>query len=337
MSRRAVRYASRHGADITRESVELPSNVAEEEIENSSTSANIFPFTTDKALEPSKTIHLFKLCLESILEAPDLQEMIQVVKRDLYNRDYLAAFGSDDNRFAYVSRWTPARALSYSSLFSSLHEFQSLLDDPEKEVKALCIGGGASSELVALASVFCRSKEYNSKSNSSLSIDIIDIADWSKVVLTLTTYIKKNWIYNPDKFSTNFIFGDVLDQNANHGINYNQLDLITLLFTTNELFAEKRPETIKLLQLLNRQCKQGSLLLIAESAGSYSNVMVGSKKFPVQFLVDMILVGKQGANDGDWEIVEQNESCWYRINQKEVEYPMKLENMRFFYRLYRKK
>lgn len=65
--------------------------------------------------------------------------------------------------------------------------------------------------------------------------------------------------------------------------------------------------------------------------------MVGSKKFPVQFLVDMILVGKQGANDGDWEIVEQNESCWYRINQKEVEYPMKLENMRFFYRLYRKK
>ncbi|KAK6458875.1 uncharacterized protein RJT20DRAFT_10138 [Scheffersomyces xylosifermentans] len=327
MSRRAERYAARHGDEV------------EDEVdENESYSGNsaLLPFTTDKALEPPKTLHLFKKCFEHILESPDLQEQIQIVKGDLYNRDYIAAFNSDDKRFAYASRWTPARALAYTSLFSSLPAIQRLMEDPEKEIKTLCIGGGASSELVALASVFCRLKEYNSKSNSSLTVNIIDIADWTKVVGGISDHIKNNWIYNPEKFITNYIHGDVLDVNSN-GIDYSSLDLITLLFTTNELFTEKRQETIRLLQTLNKTCKRGSLLLIAESAGSYSNITIGTKKFPVQFLIDMILVGKQGSDDGEWEIVDQTESIWYRINPKEVHYPMKLENMRFFYRLYRKK
>lgn len=76
---------------------------------------------------------------------------------------------------------------------------------------------------------------------------------------------------------------------------------------------------------------------MAESAGSYSHITVGSKKFPVQFLIDTILAGKPTSGDGAWEIIEQEESCWYRINANEVDYPIKLENMRFFYRLYRKK
>lgn len=100
---------------------------------------------------------------------------------------------------------------------------------------------------------------------------------------------------------------------------------------------KKRKETIKFLQLLNSNCRQGSLLLIAESAGSYSHIKIGDKNFPVQFLIDTILVGKPGLNNGSWEIISQSDSSWYRINQKEVDYPMKLENMRFFYRLYIKK
>lgn len=298
--------------------------------------SDILPFTTDDCMEPIKTIDLFKVCFKNVLESPNLQEHIQIVKGDLYNRDYLAAFNNDDKRFAYASRWTPARALAYSSLFASLNPIKELMQDPESKKSVLCVGGGASSELVGLASVFARLKEYNSGSDSEINIKLIDIADWSVVVKNLTTYMKSNWVYHPEKLNSEFICGDVLTVEPN-SLGLETLDLITLLFTTNELFAEKRKETIRFLQLLNSRCQKGSLLLIAESAGSYSHITIGERRFPVQFLVDTILVGKPGENNGAWEIVEQSESCWYRINPKEVEYPMKLENMRFFYRLYRKR
>ena len=217
-----------------------------------------------------------------------------------------------------------------------MEPIKTLLEDPETVRNVLCVGGGASSELVALGSVFCRLKEYHPNSPSQLNIKLIDIADWSKVVSNLTTYMKDSWVYHSEKLNSQFICDDILTSSP-ESLNLESLDLITLLFTTNELFAEKRKETIKFLQLLNSNCRQGSLLLIAESAGSYSHIKIGDKNFPVQFLIDTILVGKPGLNNGSWEIISQSDSSWYRINQKEVDYPMKLENMRFFYRLYIKK
>ncbi|CAI5755999.1 unnamed protein product [Candida verbasci] len=298
-------------------------------------SNDLLPFTTNDSLEPIKILDLIEINLKHILNSPELQSFIQIVKGDLYNRDYLSAFNSDEKRFAYVARWTPARALSYSSLFSSLKPIKALLQEPIQIKNVLCIGGGAGSELIGLSSVFCRLKEYNSSSSSEIHINIIDIANWSTVINHFTKYIKENWLYHGEKLSTNFICDDILITNTD--LQLNNLDLITILFTTNELFTEKRKETIKLLQKLNDNCKSGTLLLIAESAGSYSHIIIGERKFPIQFLIDTILVGKPNENNGVWEIVNSSESCWYRINQKEVEYSMKLENMRFFYRLYRKK
>ncbi|KAG7664879.1 uncharacterized protein J8A68_001572 [[Candida] subhashii] len=302
---------------------------------NETGSSDILPFTSDDCMEPTKIMDLFEVCFKNVLDSPELQEHIQVVKGDLYNRDYLSAFNNDDKRFAYASRWTPARALAYTSLFASLEPIKELMEDPESKKSVLCVGGGASSELVGLAAVFARLKEYNSGSASELNIKLIDIADWSLVVNNLTSYMKSNWVYHQEKLNSEFVCGDVLTVNPD-SLGLETLDLVTLLFTTNELFAEKRKETIRLLQLLNSRCKQGSLLLIAESAGSYSHITIGERRFPVQFLIDTVLIGKPGESNGAWEIVQQSESCWYRINQKEVEYPMKLENMRFFYRLYRK-
>lgn len=326
MSRRIARTQARK-----RDVVEQ--NEKEEGIEARS---DTMPFRTENAMEPTKIIDLFEVTFHNILDSEDLVRHIQSVKGDLYNRDYISAFGNDNKRFAYASRWTPARALSYASLFATLDPIKQLLKSPDDTKRTLCVGGGAGSELVGLAAVFCRLKEYCSKSNSKLEIDIIDIADWSTIVDELQDYIKSNWVYNAASFEANFIHDDIL-KTDNSRLKYSELDLITLLFTTNELFSEQRAKSVQFLQSLNTQCKKGCYLLIAESAGSYSNITIGTKKFPVQFLIDMILTGKQGENDGNWEIVLQSESCWYRVNPKEISYKMKLENMRFFYRLYRKK
>lgn len=328
MSRRIARSQARK--------LEEAEERQEEEIIDVEGRSDSMPFQSKYSIEPPKIIDLFEMSFKNILDSEDLQKHIQSVKGDLYNRNYMSAFGNDDKRFAYASRWTPARALCYSSLFATLEPIRLLLEKPEGDKRVLCVGGGAASELVGLAAVFCRLKEYCSKSNSSLQLDIIDIADWSTIVGTLTSYVKENWIYNAAGFNTNFIHDDILTADVAK-LDYPKLDLITLLFTTNELFCEKRAQTVQFLQSLNTHCRKGCYLLIAESAGSYSNITIGTKKFPVQFLIDMILIGKPGENSGSWEIVQQSESCWYRVNKKETDYKMKLENMRFFYRLYKKK
>ncbi|KAM9929012.1 hypothetical protein OXX59_001452 [Metschnikowia pulcherrima] len=304
---------------------------------NQSPSANdIIPFHHENSLKPSKVIDLFLEQFKYVLSSEDLSRMIQLVKGQLFQRDYLSAFDCDDKRFAYAARWTPARALAYSSLFASCPEISALFSDPDKQSRVLCVGGGAASELVGLASVFCCLKTPNGDTPSSLHMDVIDIADWSSIVNNVTSYIQNKWLYSASKLSAEFRLGDVLTQTPDD-LKLSQLDLVTLLFTTNELFCEKRTETIRFLQSLGTNCHKGALLLITESAGSFSHITVGSKQFPVQFLIDTILIGKPGVENGPWEVVKQSESCWYRVNEREVSYPVKLENMRFFYRLYRKK
>lgn len=328
MSRRIERRRARKGTSEDTVVKEL------EEVELGEKS--LIPFTSESCIEPKRTLDLFHEVLKGILASPTLQDHIQEVKGALYNRDYMAAFDTDDKRFAYVSRWTPARALAYSSLFASFPVIRKVFADKDKKRRVLCVGGGAASEMVGIASLFCRLKEFNPSSDSELDITIVDIANWSTVINHFTSYIKSHWIYKSEKLNTAFIEGDILDPNVVRNDEFDA-DFVTLLFTTNELFCEKRAETIKFLQRLNANCKKDSYLLIAESAGSYSHITVGTKRFPVQFLVDTILVGKPGDDNGAWEIVDSSDSCWYRMNEKEISYPMKLENMRFFYRLYRKR
>ncbi|CAN3375234.1 hypothetical protein DIURU_001064 [Diutina rugosa] len=323
-NRRAQKY---------RERQELRQQIEEEEeaeVPSVTSSNEHLPFASEECIEPEKVIEMFKTCLADILESEDLQDVIQEVKGDLYRRDYLVAFDDDEKRYAYASRWTPSRAIAYASLFGSLEQITELFKSNDGQRKALCVGGGAAGELVGLGAVYARQKQLNPQC-PALSVDLVDIANWKNVVASLYNNMS-SWFYDPSQFTTKFMKNDILSSS----ISFSDYDLITVLFTTNELFTEKRKETIGFLSRLSAQCKPGSLLLMAESAGSYSHIEVGSKKFPVQMLIDMVLLGKKGEDNGAWEVVDQSESCWYRV-RGELNYPMKLENMRFFYRLYKHK
>lgn len=46
-----------------------------------------------------------------------LSSVLAQVKRHLYERDFVAAFGSEENLAAYAVRWSPSRALGYVSIF----------------------------------------------------------------------------------------------------------------------------------------------------------------------------------------------------------------------------
>ncbi|KAK7207876.1 hypothetical protein BZA70DRAFT_272413 [Myxozyma melibiosi] len=130
-------------------------------------------------------------------------------------------------------------------------------------------------------------------------------------------------------------------------LDVSKFDLITVLFTANELFVESKPRTISFLRHLCDRCKPGTILLILESAGSYSHISIGSKTFPVQFLLDHTLVdpspspsssssSSSSAPSDRWEKLIEDDSVWFRLDEKQLRYPLQLENMRFFIRLYKK-
>ncbi|ODV96462.1 hypothetical protein PACTADRAFT_49806 [Pachysolen tannophilus NRRL Y-2460] len=331
------RIARRH-AKLEREKQDGGGVVDEDGTEKSNT--NLIPTSSNYQYDVDDILRLFKTCFDQVLsDQPLLQEKIQAVKSDLFNRDYITAFDDESKRCAYVARWSPARSLSYSSLFAHLQKIRNILSDFNNElenddINVVCIGGGAGAELVGISSVFCRSRESFSSSKRKIKIRLIDIADWSDIVFKISSYINTNWLYNGDGvFNTDFIKTDVLEL-TNLSEFFTPAKLITLLFTTNELFQENKKKALLFLQKLNQFCSKGCLLLITESAGSYSHIEIGSKKFPLQYLIDTILCGKPG-EIGNWEIIDENDSTWYRLD-KNYNYDLRLENMRFFYRLYRK-
>jgi 25S rRNA (uracil2843-N3)-methyltransferase len=288
-----------------------------------------------------------------------LNPIIQGVKAALYDRDYPTAFGTLQNLEAYVARWTPSRALAYAHLFSNLVE--SALYAPSssnnnnsnaednKTKRILSIGGGAGAEIVGFGALallnHCGNRDHK------LHVTAVDVAEWDPVVAKISDYMNRNWAHNSgdnsndtsrsldehlanlslidtDEIKVDFINHDILTLPRDR-LDFSKLDLITSMFTTNELFTASRTGTVKFLKSLV-ECRKGTLLLFVESAGSYSEVMVGTKKFPVHFLINHVL-----SHDNTWELLSSADSKWYRLPAG-LSYPMQLENMRYFYRLYRR-
>ncbi|KAI7784152.1 hypothetical protein LA080_010464 [Diaporthe eres] len=123
--------------------------------------------------------------------------------------------------------------------------------------------------------------------------------------------------------------------------------LLTLLFTLNELYTASMSRTTAFLLKLTEAAPSGSLLLVVDSPGSYSETAVGNakegeekKKYPMSWLMDYALVPKpkkktadgEGGGESEsataWQKVISEDSVWYRL-EEDLEYPVSLENMRF--------
>ncbi|KAK9346866.1 hypothetical protein V1522DRAFT_435383 [Lipomyces starkeyi] len=261
--------------------------------------------------------------------SPTLADTIQSVKAHLYARDYAAAFESPEYLLAYAVRWSSSRALAYLHVLGDLcphipEILTSTSKGPNNKKNILCIGGGAGGEVLALATL------ANDLGAKNVNILAIDIAQWDDVFVSLRDGIRRGLGWDK-KDESDDIAKDSIQLNSNDRVDVGSLDIITIMFTTNELFAQSKPKTLTLFRYITDNCKPGTLLLLLESAGSYSHIQIGSKTFPVQFLLDHIMV-----DDGaGWEKVVHDDTVWFRV-QKGLKYPLELENMRFFLRLYRR-
>lgn len=117
--------------------------------------------------------------------------------------------------------------------------------------------------------------------------------------------------------------------------------LLTLLFTLNELYTFSTSKTTAFLLTLTAVVKPGTLLLVVDSPGSYSETVVGTKatKYPMHWLLNHTLIGNELSKEtkppADWVKVTSKDSEWFRISE-ELKYPIALENMRYQLHLYRR-
>ncbi|KAH8698539.1 hypothetical protein BGW36DRAFT_396296 [Talaromyces proteolyticus] len=192
----------------------------------------------------------------------DLHTQIQTLKAHLYNRDFVSAFAdaSPELLRAYALRWSASRCLAYVGVFKAVVE--TLLNGPKFKGKddgggtlqALCIGGGAGAEIIALAGVWralldeyqtleIKEKEESgdvdigklslednnttankpSRSLPQLSITAVDIAEWSNVVDRLSKNIHSTAV--PGSKSCH---SPLLRDESSIKIAFHQLDVLSL-------------------------------------------------------------------------------------------------------------
>ncbi|KAK8036003.1 25S rRNA (uridine(2843)-N(3))-methyltransferase [Apiospora marii] len=259
------------------------------------------------------------------------------------------------------------------------------VDASRRPLRMLSIGGGAA-EIVAFASLLRDAvgnesnkdgAEGNSEEPLQANVHLVDTGPWGSVVSKLQESLttpprlsihasdaarkaNRALVAPATRLSCNFKQQDALTMTAEQlseavrGKEENNKPgpvLVTLLFTLNELYTGGGiARTTAFLRNLTACVPEGSLLLVVDSPGSYSEAAVGKgddaqkKKYPMQWLMDhtLLTVDKKqqpGSTSAParrcrWEKLESHDSIWFRM-VPELRYPFQLENMRYQMHLYK--
>lgn len=238
--------------------------------------------------------------------------------------------------------------------------------DSSKPLNILCLGGGAGAEVVGLAGWYRHLRDHIPPSEdkphpniSKLDILGVDVAKWDNVMqdlhkgVTIPPFLSKyasaaakaanKAVLPSEVFNVRFKQQDLLDTDA-AGVNnlLGNSDIVTIMFTLNELYSTSVAKTQRLLHALTASMRPGSLLLVVDSPGSYSTVTLNgaSQKYPMQWLLDHTLImPKKDAAKGtpaQWKKLVSDESRWFRLPDEDLRYPIDLENMRYQIHLYQR-
>ncbi|KAI9664888.1 MAG: hypothetical protein M1821_006336 [Bathelium mastoideum] len=319
-----------------------------------------------------RVLDIFKNALADKLNL-ELSSVLQEVKQHLYNREFDLAFGRKEYLQAYATRWSPTRALGYLQILSDITPNLLLSENKSYEaslngeheadqlghcrrVEVACLGAGAGAEITAFAAYLHRLGASNSKEASLIfNLTTVDIADWSSIVENLCTAISLPPMLSPyassavqaaslplaepGSFKCYFRQSDLLKMDFSELQTLLQtVELVTLMFTLNELYGTSLSQTHRFLLQLGTCLKKGALFLVVDSPGSYSTVQLNGKekRYPMQWLLDHSLTN--AASDGGgklWEKLVSDESRWFRLPER-LSYPIELENMRYQIHLYRR-
>lgn len=220
---------------------------------------------------------------------------------------------------------------------------QAVLD----EISAVSLGEKTSSTTVG---------EYQ----PSLSIKVVDIADWSSVVDRLDRTLRSSSVPGSKAhpapllpssssssndgdggFNIHFTRADVLSLNDNDlerlfqpdptgsslpTVKPNKTVLVTLMFTLNELFSTSMAKATAFLLRITDLLEQGTMLLVLDSPGSYSTLTLGggdSKQAQQDRRYPMKFLLDHtllSVAKGKWERVFSQDSRWWRRDAARLRY-----------------
>ncbi|KAJ4318960.1 hypothetical protein N0V84_006584 [Fusarium piperis] len=219
---------------------------------------------------------------------------------------------------------------------------------PRSILKMLSIGGCAAEHL-AFAS-------YLQSTSINGHLTLLDSAPWASVISSLESSINSpppiskyasaaaraanRALLEPGQLSVEVVQQDVLaldvDSLTDRCAGGEIPIVVTLLFTLNELYTSGGiGKTTKFLKNLGQALAPGSLVLVADSPGSYSEAALGKekKRYPMQWLLDHTLLETETPGYS-WEKLQSDDSIWFRLPEG-LSYPIPLENMRYQIHLYR--
>ncbi|KAJ3211921.1 hypothetical protein HK099_007885 [Clydaea vesicula] len=290
-------------------------------------------------------LDIFKESCEEELTDENFQEKLKQIKKFFIERDYLGIFNDKDLIKVYATSYSPSRALCWRNLFLNNEHLLKVIT--EKSCNCYLLGAGSGSELIGITAAYSEhlkvlkneSTDVDHLENvKTLSLNVQDLSDnrilLGKMEVSLRSKYSK--VINDNNFKVEYSLGDILSQEIPN-LQYlksilENANLITAFFLLNELLSNSKLNFTKFIIFLVKHMKRGSHFLVVDSAGNFSDVQIGNvdaankKKYMVYQLLDGIK---------DFEILTRCDSEWYRF-PKELQFPLKLDNMRYFIRLYRK-
>jgi 25S rRNA (uracil2843-N3)-methyltransferase len=209
--------------------------------------------------------------------------------------------------------------------------------------------GGCAAEHLAFAS-------YLQSTSSNGHLTLLDSAPWASVISSLESSTNSpppiskyasaavraanRALLEPGQLSVEVVQQDVLaldvDSLTARCAGGKVPIVVTLLFTLNELYTSGGiGKTTKFLKNLGQALASGSLVLVVDSPGSYSEAALGKekKRYPMQWLLDHTLLETETPGYS-WEKLQSDDSIWFRLPEG-LSYPIPLENMRYQIHLYR--
>jgi 25S rRNA (uracil2843-N3)-methyltransferase len=242
-----------------------------------------------------------------------------------------------------------------------------------KGLRAVCFGGGAA-EIVAFGGYLRLLLDTSTTERTAedalndlsiadkgpaINLLLVDTAQWGNAVQMLDAGLvtppplskyasssareANSSLIAAGSIATAFQCHDVhdLSQSQLDGIVGKEPILLTLFFTLNELYTASIGKTTAFLLSLTLATKPGTLLLVVDSPGSYSETTVGkdAKRYPIQWLLDHALLETEKSRGveaaASWLKVFSDDSRWFRLSEG-LRYPIPLENMRYQISLYRR-
>ncbi|KAJ2897279.1 hypothetical protein IWW38_001773 [Coemansia aciculifera] len=274
--------------------------------------------------QQQRILNVLRMACAEAMRRPDFAERLQDMKQKFYVRDFDGIFLDPTNLSVYTAQYVPRRALCYYEIFSR-PELQDIL---ATSPNIYCLGAGSGSELVGISAASkCAPGAANAGSTARpITIHSQDYTDWSSILTTLEDTIRYKWGIGAQQIKYQFSMDNLLQMSPDIEHNIASAQLVTAMFIFNELFSDKT-NAMNFVKAIVKCVAPGAYFLLVDSAGSFSSIQIGTKSYMSYMFFDSLAK--------HFTPVISEDSKWFR-HAPNLDYPLNVENMRYFIRLYRK-